>query len=220
MAAKKVGLVLAGCGYLDGAEIHEATLTLLALDRHGVEVIAMAPDKNQAHVISHQSSTEVEGAPRNVLQESARIARGNVQALGEVSADQLDALILPGGFGAAKNLCSFAFDGANMTVDENLSDLIGSMNALGKPLGFICIAPVIAAKVLAELNPTVTIGNDTDTAALISTLGGKHQDCPVDDIVVDENNKLVTTPAYMLGPSIAPVSKGIDKLVDKVLSYL
>ena len=129
MTAKKVGLVLAGCGYLDGAEIHEATLTLLALDRHGVEVIAMAPNKDQAHVVSHQSCTEVEGASRNVLQESARIARGNVQSLGDVSANELDALILPGGFGAAKNLCSFAFDGTNMTVDEKLSDLIRSMNA-------------------------------------------------------------------------------------------
>ena len=218
---KKIGVVLAGCGYLDGAEIHEATLTLLALDRLGAEVVAMAPNKEQAHVVDHQKSEPVESASaRNVFDESARISRGNLHELGSVNADDLDALILPGGFGAAKNLCDFAFKGADMTVDETLATLIQNVHSAGKPLGFICIAPAIAAKVLGEAKPKLTIGNDPDTAAAINGFGAEHVDCPVDEIVVDERLKVVSTPAYMLGPSIAPVAKGIDKLVEKVVSYL
>ena len=218
---KKIGVVLAGCGYLDGAEIHEATLTLLALDRLGAEVVAMAPNKEQAHVVDHQKSEPVESASaRNVFDESARISRGNLHELSSVNADDLDALILPGGFGAAKNLCDFAFKGADMTVDETLATLIQNIHSAGKPLGFICIAPAIAAKVLGEAKPKLTIGNDPDTAAAINGFGAEHVDCPVDEIVVDERLKVVSTPAYMLGPSIAPVAKGIDKLVEKVVSYL
>ena len=218
---KKIGVVLAGCGYLDGAEIHEATLTLLALDRLGAEVVVMAPNKEQAHVVDHQKSEPVEGATaRNVFDESARISRGNLHELGSVKAEDLDALILPGGFGAAKNLCDFAFKGADMTVDETLSSLIQNMHGAGKPLGFICIAPAIAAKVLGEAKPKLTIGNDPDTAAALNSFGAEHVDCPVDEIVVDDRLKVVSTPAYMLGPSIAPVAKGIDKLVEKVASYL
>ena len=218
---KKIGVVLAGCGYLDGAEIHEATLTLLALDRLGAEVIVMAPNKEQAHVVDHQKSEPVEGASaRNVFDESARISRGNLHELSSVNADELDALILPGGFGAAKNLCDFAFKGADMTVDETLAALIQKVHGAGKPLGFICIAPAIAAKVLGESKPKLTIGNDPDTAAALNSFGAEHVDCPVDEIVVDERLKIVSTPAYMLGPSIAPVAKGIDKLVDQVVSYL
>ena len=217
---KKIGVVLAGCGYLDGAEIQEATLTLLALDRLGVEIIAMAPNKAQAHVVDHQKSEPVEGGSRNVFDESARITRGNLKELGSVGANELDALILPGGFGAAKNLSNFAFEGTNMSVDESLEKLIQDMRAAEKPMGFICIAPAIAAKVLGDSNPRLTIGNDPDTAAALKSFGAEHMDCPVDEIVVDERLKVVSTPAYMLGPSIAPVAKGIDKLVEKVISYL
>jgi enhancing lycopene biosynthesis protein 2 len=218
---KKIGVVLAGCGYLDGAEIHEATLTLLALDRLGAEVIVMAPNKEQAHVVDHQKSEPVEGASaRNVFDESARISRGNLHELGSINADELDALILPGGFGAAKNLCDFAFKGADMTVNDTLAALIQKVHGAGKPLGFMCIAPAIAAKVLGEAKPKLTIGNDPETAAALNSFGAEHVDCPVDEIVVDERLKIVSTPAYMLGPSIAPVAKGIDKLVDKVVSYL
>ncbi|MBT6176125.1 MAG: isoprenoid biosynthesis glyoxalase ElbB [Deltaproteobacteria bacterium] len=217
---KKIGVVLAGCGYLDGAEIQEATLTLLALDRLGVEVIAMAPNKAQAHVVDHQKAEPVENSSRNVFDESARITRGNLKELGSVSADDLDALILPGGFGAAKNLSDFAFNGTDMSVDDNLEKLIRDMRAAEKPMGFICIAPAIAAKVLGDVAPQLTIGNDPDTAAALKSMGAEHKDCPVDEIVVDERLKVVSTPAYMLGPSIAPVAKGIDKLVAKVISYL
>ncbi len=215
--SKKIGVVLAGCGYLDGAEIHEATLTLLALDRAGATVVNMAPVKEQMHVVNHTKGEPVDGATRNVFEEASRIARGEITDLATVKADDLDALILPGGFGAAKNLSDFAVAGTNMTVDAHLSDLIRTMHAQKKPLGFICIAPAIGAKVLGELKPKLTIGNDTDTAAALQQLGAIHENCPVDETVVDETNKVISTPAYMLGPSIAHVAKGIDKLVGQVL---
>ena len=215
--SKKVGVVLAGCGYLDGAEIHEATLTLLALDRAGATIINMAPKVDQMHVVDHTKGEPVEGATRNVFDEASRIARGEITDLANVKADDLDALILPGGFGAAKNLSNFAVAGADMTVNEDLSDLIRSLHAQKKPLGFICIAPAIGAKVLGEVKPTLTIGTDAATASALEQLGAVHENCPVDETVVDETNKVVSTPAYMLGPSIAHVAKGIGKLVEQVL---
>ena len=217
---KKIGVVLAGCGYLDGAEIHEATLTLLALDREEAEIIAMAPNTAQMYVVDHTKSEPAEGEARNVLLESARIARGDIKDIATVNAGDLDALVFPGGFGAAKNLCTFAVDGPAMTVNADVERLIKDMYVAKKPLGFICIAPALAAKVLGEFGPQITIGNDAETAGALEKLGAKHVDCPVDDIVTDEDHKIVTTPAYMLGPSIAHVARGIDKLVSKISAYL
>lgn len=216
-SGKKVGVVLAGCGFLDGAEIHEATLTLLALDRQGAEIIAMAPKQDQMHVVDHTSSSEAAGEARNVFTESARIARGEIKDIADVEADDLDALVFPGGFGAAKNLCTFATEGPGMSVNADVERLVRDMRAAAKPLGFICIAPAIGAKLLGEAGVKLTIGNDAATAGALEQLGAKHVDCAVDDIVVDDDLKVVTTPAYMLGPSIAHVAKGIDKLVDRVL---
>jgi len=216
--AKRVGVVLAGCGFLDGAEIHEATLTLLAIDQRGAEIIAMAPNVDQMHVVDHVESAPSEGATRNVLRESARIARSEISDIAEITADSLDALIFPGGFGAAKNLCTFAIDGPEASINADVDRLIKEMRTANKPLGFICIAPALAAKSLgSDYGITLTIGNDAGTAAGLEALGATHQDCPVDDIVVDAANKVVSTPAYMLGPSIAHVHRGIDKLVEKVL---
>ena len=216
----RVGVALAGCGVNNGAEIHEAVLTLLALDRAGVEIIPMAPNIPQMHVIDHQAGAPVDGAERNVLVESARIARGPVLDMAHVGADDLDALIFPGGFGAAKNLCTLAVDGPDMTINEDVDRLVKAMSLAKKPLGFICIAPALAAKSLGELSPRLTIGNDEGTAGALEALGAVHVECPVEDIVVDDDNRIVTTPAYMLGPSIGPVSKGIDKLVTAVLAML
>ena len=218
MEGKRVGVVLAGCGFLDGAEIHEATLTLLALDRAGARVQCMAPNIEQMHVVDHGASAPAEGETRNVLVESARIARCEIADMATVSADDLDALIFPGGFGAAKNLSTFAVDGPACSIQEDVTRLIRAMHDAGKPQGFICIAPALAAKALGERSPRLTIGNDADTAAGLSALGATHVDCPVDDIVSDDTLNIVSTPAYMLGPSIAPVARGIDKLVDEVLS--
>lgn len=214
---KTVGVVLSGCGVFDGSEIHEAVLTLLALDEAGAKIVAMAPDVDQLHVIDHITSDVAEGEKRNVLKEAARIARGEIKNIADVSADELDALVFPGGYGAAKNLCTFATEGTNCSVVPAVEKLIKDMHAAGKPLGFICIAPALAAKVLGEHHPVLTIGNDKGTAEAIEAMGGKHVERPVDDIAVDEKNKIVSTPAYMLGPSISHVAKGIRKCVNKVL---
>lgn len=214
---KRVGVVLSGCGFLDGSEIHEATLTLLSLDRRGAQWVAMAPAVPQEDVIDHQRRSREHGEKRAVLTESARIARGEIQELGKVRAEELDALVFPGGYGAAKNLCTFAKDGAAMKVNEQTARLIEQMHAAKKPLGFICIAPVIAAKVLGARGPTLTIGNDPQTAAVLEQLGARHVARKVDEVAIDEKLKIVSTPAYMLGPSIAPVAAGIDKLVSALL---
>jgi enhancing lycopene biosynthesis protein 2 len=214
---KRVGVLLSGCGFLDGAEIHEATCTLLSLDRRGAALLATAPDKPQHHVVDHTTQQPQPGATRNVLQEAARLVRGQITPLQSLKADQLDALILPGGFGAAKNLCSYAFEGAAMRVDPDVERLVRAMRAAGKPMGFICIAPVIAARLFGADHVKVTIGNDVATAGHITGWGAQHVECAVDQIVVDQRLMLVTTPAYMLGPWIAPVAAGIDKLVGAVL---
>jgi len=212
---KTVGVVLAGCGFLDGSEIHEATLTLLALDRRGANVVAMAPNIEQMHVVDHVTGKPVEGR-RNVLMEGARIVRGKIRDLAQVKADELDALVFPGGYGAAKNLCTWAVDGPRMKVNADVERLIREVHAAKKPLGFICIAPVIAAKVLGH-GVRLTIGDEEETAQGIEAMGGTHVVHRVEEIELDEKRRVVSTPAYMLGPSIAPVSAGIDRLVSAVL---
>ena len=215
----KVGVCLSGCGFQDGSEIHETVCTLLALEQAGAEALCFAPDADQAQVVYHLDGNPVPGKTRNVLTESARIARGKIRPLGEAAAIDLDALIFPGGFGAALNLCSFAHDGAACTVVPDVERLIGEMINAGKPAGFICIAPVIAARVYGArgLRPTLTIGTDAATAEAIEAMGAVHMDCPATEAIVDKANKLVSTPAYMLASGPAEVYAGVVKLVREVL---
>lgn len=215
--AKKIGVLLSGCGVFDGTEIHEAVLTLLFLDRAGASVICMAPDMNQLHVMNHLTQQEA-GEQRNVLVESARIARGEIQDVSAINAADIDALIIPGGFGAAKNLSDFAVNGPDAKVHPQVQRLISEMADQSKPIGAICIAPATLVRALSGRSPQVTIGNDVGTAAAIESMGGVHAVCGVADICVDEKNRIVTTPAYMLGPGIKDVAMGIEKLVDKVIS--
>ncbi|AJJ63876.1 isoprenoid biosynthesis glyoxalase ElbB [Yersinia aldovae] len=212
---KTVGVVLSGCGVYDGAEIHESVLTILALDRAGARVLFFAPDKPQLHVINHFNG-EVVAQERNVLVESARIARGQIAPLCDADSNRLDALIVPGGFGSAKNLSDFAIQGPECVIDPDLVKLTQSMHKSGKPIGFMCISPVMLPKLLGK-PVRLTIGNDPDTIEAIEIMGGEHIICPADDVVVDAENKVVTTPAYMLAGSISEAAKGIDKLVTKVL---
>ena len=214
---KKIGVLLSGCGVFDGAEIHESVLTLLFLDQGGADIICMAPDVPQAHVINHLKQEEAKET-RNVLEESARIARGEIKNLSDVNAEDLDALILPGGFGAAKNLSDFAFKGPGGAVNPQVKKILNDMLKLGRPIGAICIAPATVSMALNENNPELTIGNDKSTIEALESMGAKHKICSVDEIAVDEKNKIVTTPAYMLGPGIKDVAKGIEKLVKKILS--
>ena len=216
---KTVGVVLSGCGYLDGSEVHEAVLTLLHLDRAGVEAACFAPRGAQRHVVDHLTGEPVAGATRDVLQESARIARGRIRELGEARAQDLDALILPGGYGAAKNLSDFAVRGAEGEADPVLTQLLRAMHAAGKPIGVICIAPAVLALALrgSKVAAKLTIGDDAGTASALDAMGCVHEACGVSDFVVDTANKIVSTPAYMFDARVSDVSAGIEKLVGAVL---
>lgn len=213
---KKVGIVLSGCGVYDGSEIHEAVLTLLYLDKAEAEIICMAPDMD-FDVVNHLSQ-EKAGETRNTLIESARIARGEIKDIKDVKSSDLDAVIFPGGFGAAKNLSNFAEKGPDAVVHPEVERILNEMAEDKKPVGAICIAPATIAKALSGKKPEVTIGSDQATASGIEGAGGTHFVCAVNEIHVDQKNKIVTTPAYMLGPGIKDIAKGIEKLVNKVVS--
>ncbi|MHA6124631.1 isoprenoid biosynthesis glyoxalase ElbB [Pseudomonas fluorescens group sp. PF-1] len=213
--SKKVAVILSGCGVYDGAEIYESVITLLRLDQRGAQVQCFAPDIAQLHVINHLTGEEMPES-RNVLVESARIARGEVKDIREANAEDFDALIVPGGFGSAKNLSNFAVEGTGCTVQPDVLALTEAFAEAGKPVGLICISPALAAKIYGP-GVTCTIGNDADTAAALNKMGATHKDCAVSEIVEDKARKLVTTPAYMLAQSISEAASGINKLVDRVL---
>jgi enhancing lycopene biosynthesis protein 2 len=214
--ATKVGVILSGCGFKDGAEIHESVLTLLALDRAGAEAVCLAPDIAQAQVVDHLTG-KPSGERRNVLTESARIARGKIGDVAKADARTLDALILPGGFGAAANLSTFASDGEKARVDAGVAQLVRAIHAAGKPIGAICIAPAVIALLLGKEHVRLTVGNDAGTATRLEACGAEHVDCAVTEHVVDEVHRVVSTPAYMLGPTIRHVAEGIEKCVGAVL---
>ena len=215
----KIGVILSGCGFKDGAEIHESVCTLLALDKMGLDVVCMAPNIPQAKVVNHLTGEDV-NEQRNVLVESARIARGEISDIASIDASTLDALILPGGFGAAMNLSDFAEKGSDSSVNEHVAKMIQDMHAAKKPICAICIAPAVIAKVLGKEGPALTIGNDEDTAEAIEGCGANHETCAVREFVVDTENKIVSTPAYMLGPSIAHVAEGIEKAIRETVAMI
>jgi enhancing lycopene biosynthesis protein 2 len=214
---KKVAVILSGCGVFDGAEIHETVLVLLALDRANAQVTCTAPDVAQHHVIDHVTMQPVAGESRNVLVESARIARGKIIPLSQLQVGDLDAIILPGGFGAAKNLCTFALAGQDYDVNPEVAKVLSEAHQAGKPLGFVCIAPAIAAKLFGAEQLEFTIGTDPDAATALAAGGGRHVNCNVHNAVVDRKLKIVTTPAYMLANRITEAEAGINKLVQAVL---
>lgn len=222
----KVGVILSGCGYQDGSEIYEAVLTLLALEKAGAVITALAPDVDGAVTFDHYRGEEMRGAggtqTREVLAESARIVRGKITSLHEVSAHDIDALILVGGFGAVKNLCTFAADGAGATINPDVARLISESVALGKPVGSMCIASVVVALALRTREvgsaPILTIGNDLKTLTVMEGWGARHQAVNIDQICIDESNKLVSTPAFMLAHSAMEAETGINKLVAQVIA--
>jgi len=214
---KKVAVIFSGCGAYDGAEINEAVLTLLALAKAGAEVTCAAPDIAQKQVIDHMTGEEMLDEDRNVMIEASRITRGEIRPLDDLKADEFDALVFVGGFGAAKNLSSFAFDGEHYDVDPALIDLIQAAHTQGKATAFMCIAPVLAARALGANSVELTIGTDPDVAKALELKGAKHVDCAVRDIVIDAKNRVVSTPAYMSAKSILDAEAGINKLVDEVL---
>ena len=218
---KKVGVLLSGCGVNDGAEIHESVITMLALDRAGAEMVLMAPNIDQMHVVNHYTGQEMDEY-RNVLVESSRIARGNIKDMAEISVNDMDALIIPGGFGVAKNLCDYAMAGPDCSINPDVYRLISELKLLNKPIGAICIAPAMMAKILGELDESanMTIGSDETTSKDIEAMGSIHVECKVSEMVVDEGKNLVTTPAYMEAKTIKDAADGIEKLVKQVLSMI
>lgn len=216
----KIAVVLSGCGYLDGAEIRESVFTLLSLDRRGAEVEIFAPDIEQRDVVNHLTG-EATHEKRNVLIEAARIARGKIKNLKEARAEDFDSLILPGGYGAAKNLSDVAIKGADAKVIDDLNKLIHGFIKNDKPIGVICIAPaVLAAAVRGEKEVLLTLGQE-DPDGLIGKLGGVHQDCQTLGIVIDDANHVISTPAYMSDDaSLAEVAEGIDRLVDSIINQI
>ena len=212
---KKIAVILAGCGVYDGAEINEAVLTLLHIAKAGASYQCFAPDIEQLHTINHLNGEQMT-PNRNVLVEAARIARGDIKALTLLDANDFDALIVPGGFGAAKNLCDFAINGAQAQLNPEMLRAAKAFANAKKPAGYMCIAPAMIPLIYSAGVKT-TIGNDVDTANALQSLGAQHINCAVDDIVIDEQHKLVSTPAYMLAQSILEADAGIEKLVKAVI---
>lgn len=214
---KKIAVLLSGCGVFDGAEIHEATLSLLAISRLGCSYEIFAPDINQHHVINHLTGEEMDET-RNVLVESARIARGHIRDLKQFNPASFDGLLLPGGFGAAKNLSTWAFEGADASVLPEVEEAITGMVALKKPVGALCISPVILAKILGKVH--LTIGDDEGTIDALETLGAKHVYTTHGEVVVDPDHLLVTTPCYMLDANIVQIAEGASNVVDAMLKLM
>lgn len=212
--SKNILVILSGSGVYDGSEIHEAVIALLALASAGASVTCSAPNKNQLHVINHATG-DVMDETRNVLVEAARISRGNILDLSTVDQGDYDGVFLPGGFGAAKNLCTFAVEGADCSIDADVKRVLKDFHNAGKPIGAVCIAPAVVVKALGGV--TVTIGQDEGTAAALSAMGGTHAPQAVTECHVDAANKVVTAPAYMLEAPIDKVAVGIQAAVTEVL---
>lgn len=215
----RVAVVLAGCGYLDGAEIREAVLALLYLDQLGAKVQCFAPDIVQHHVIDHAGKAETKES-RNVLVESARIARSDIKPLSALNPREFDALVLPGGYGVAKNLSTLAFEGKDADVNAEYASVIQAFFAAEKPIGAICIAPAVVALVLKGKGITLTIGDDAGTASVIEDSGNIHIASPTDQAVIDAKHKIVSCSAYMREDAIAGVAEGIQKCIASVMAMV
>jgi enhancing lycopene biosynthesis protein 2 len=214
---KKFAVLLSGCGVYDGSEIHEATLSLLAIARQGCSYEIFAPDSDQYHVINHLTGEEMDET-RNVLVESARIARGNIKNLKQFNPAAFDGLLLPGGFGAAKNLSTWAFEGADASIHSEVEEAITGMAALKRPVGALCISPVILAKIFGKV--TLTIGDDESTIDALENLGVNHVRTTHGEVVVDPGHKLVTTPCYMLNATIDQIAEGASKVVEAMITLM
>lgn len=216
---RTIGVLLSGCGFLDGSEIHEAVFTLLCLDELGCDVVCIAPAGPQREVVDHAAHAPVPGESRDMLRESARIARGRVRDLATVRAADLDGIVLPGGFGAAKNLCDFAGKGAQAAARPDVAQLLRALHAARKPIGAACIAPALVAAVLGRAaRPALTIGDDPATAQALEAMGARHERCAVDQCVVDRDHRIVTTPAYMCDARPKDVCAGIRRMCAEVVA--
>ncbi len=214
---KKFAVVLAGSGVFDGAEIHEATMSLYAIKKQGADYDIFAPDVDQHHVVNHITGEQMD-QKRNVLIESARIARGKIKPLSECKTEDYDAILFPGGFGVAKNLCTFAIDGPDCTVNADVEKVMKSMHKAGKPIAALCISPVLVAKILGDVE--LTIGQDKDTATAIEKMGARHKTTDHAEVIIDAKHNVYTTPCYMLDANILQIADGAENIVRAVLKSL
>jgi len=213
-----IGIILSGCGYLDGAEIHETTLAMLAMDQSGVSYQGIAPERPQNEIVNHCTQRK-EGGERSILFESSRIMRGNIIDLDSANVDDYDALIFPGGFGVAKNLSDFAYNQEEYTVNPDILGFAKDAAQSSLPMGFICIAPIIMPFIYPR-GIRLTIGNDKDIASILINKGAEHMECDASNIIIDENNKTISTPAYMIGSGLTEIKQGIDKLVAQLIKFI
>ncbi len=214
---KKFAVILCGCGSLDGSEIHESVMTLLAIDRNECEYSIFAPDDIQYHVVNH-CTKQATDEKRNMMVEAARIARGDIRPIEECHAEDFDALVFPGGNGAAKNLFTYAFDGLECKVREDVAQLIRTFHQQHKPIGALCIAPVMIAKVLGDV--TVTVGNDEGTIENVLSFGSKHINTQQTEVIADKQNMVFTTPCYMLPARISDIADCAQNLIDAILENM
>ena len=214
---KKIAIIIGGCGHRDGSEIHETTMTMLAIEEHGATYQMFAPNRNQYHVLNHLDGTEMH-EQRNMLVEAARIARGNILPLENFDVNQFDAVIFPGGFGVAKNFFNYAFKGMDCEVDEQIAHIIQSVHQAGKPIGALCISPVLMAKILGNI--TVTIGQDAKTARDIEQMGATNVNTSNGDVVTDKKNKIFSTPCYMLDANLVDIHEDAYNLVEAMMEYM
>ena len=214
---KKIAIIIGGCGHRDGSEIHETTMTMLAVEEHGATYQMFAPNRNQYHVLNHLDGTEMQ-EQRNMLVEAARIARGNILPLENFDVNQFDAVIFPGGFGVAKNFFNYAFKGVDCEVDEQIAHIIKSVHQAGKPIGALCISPVLMAKILGNI--TVTIGQDAKTARDIEQMGATNVNTSNGDVVTDKKNKIFSTPCYMLDANLVDIHEDAYNLVEAMMEYM
>ncbi len=214
---KKFAVILAGCGVFDGAEIHEATLSMYSIMKNGAVYEIFAPDIKQHHVINHITGEEM-NEERNVLIESARIARGKISPMSAFDPEDFDAILFPGGFGAAKNLSSFAFQGAEGHIQVSIKKAIQDMNRLGKPIGALCISPVLIAQSLENVD--LTIGSDPGTVEAIVKLGAKHIVTSHGEVIHDKKTNVFTSPCYMLDATILDIATGADNIIKAILNSM
>ncbi|ODP97742.1 MULTISPECIES: isoprenoid biosynthesis glyoxalase ElbB [Salinivibrio] len=212
---KKVAVILSGCGVFDGAEIQEVVLSLLALEQNDAQWQCFAPDIDQHHVIDHRTG-EAMNETRNVLTEASRIVRGEILPLTDLNVDHFDALLVPGGFGAAKNLSDFAYNGDPVQVNQEMFAVCQAFARAEKPAGYMCIAPIMIPQIYPK-GVKGTIGNEPDIAAAFNRMGGEHIECPVSDYVLDQRHHLLSTPAYMLATSVLDAASGINRMVKKLV---
>lgn len=215
-----IGVLLSGNGVYDGAEIQEAVLTLLAIDEMGWNAVCISVDKPQHHVINHLTG-EVMDESRNMLVEAARIARGQITPIDSISPADIDALVIPGGFGSAKNFTSWAFDGPESTILPEVKLLLVNLVNVGKPIVALCVSPVVVAKAFegSSIHPTLSLGSASESSPYdinsfnegLRATGAIAQERTIREVLIDPTNRIICAPCYMMDARITEINANIKQ---------